>query len=150
MHLRAAYAHLRRRSNAAFEPFGMTSDQYVLLKVLAEKGRATQQELVRYSYSDTATVGTMLRLLEGKRLVTRAPHPQDGRARSVTLTRWGSRLAEEMRQSSAGIRAELAGLFDEHEQQTVMVWLERITQAMRPPGRRRAVSRTRSRLPRCR
>jgi hypothetical protein len=46
MRLRAAHAHLRRRSNLAFAPFGISTDQYVVLTVLAHDGAATQQELV--------------------------------------------------------------------------------------------------------
>src|SRR3974390_1206200 len=103
MHLRAAYAHLRRRSNLAFSSYGMTADQYVLLSVLAQEGEATQQELVRRCYSDTATIGTIVSLLETKGLVTRTPHPRDGRARSVRLTRPGGRLAADMKKSSSSL-----------------------------------------------
>jgi DNA-binding MarR family transcriptional regulator len=143
MHLRAAHAHLRRRSNLAFAPFGMTADQYVLLTVLAQDGEATQQELVRRCYSDTATIGTMVSLLEKKGLVTRTPHPEDGRAISVKLTRSGRRLAEEMRRSSTGIRTELTALFNEQELRTLMEFLDRLAGAMRPPGRKTAAARAR-------
>jgi DNA-binding MarR family transcriptional regulator len=136
MHLRAAYARLRRRSNLAFGSFGMTTDQYVLLTVLTQSGEATQQELVRRCYSDTATIGTMLSLLEAKRLVTRTPHPRDGRARRVRLTPSGRRLAKEMERGSRSIRAELAGLFDEQELRTLIGFLDRLAGAMRPAGRR--------------
>lgn len=138
MHLRAAYTRLRRRSNLVFSSFGMTSDQYVLLTVLARLGEATQQELVRRCYSDTATIGTMLSLLEAKGLVTRTPHPQDGRALSVRLTRPGRRLAEEMRQSSSGLRTDLAALFNEQELGKLLEFLNRLAGAMRPPARRTA------------
>jgi DNA-binding MarR family transcriptional regulator len=136
MRLRAAYAHLRRRSNQAFVSFGMSSDQYVLLTVLAQYGEATQQELVRYCYSDTATMGTMLSLLEAKGLIRRTPHPQDGRARTVRLSRAGGRLAEKMRQSSSSLRAELASLFSHEELPRLLEFLERLAGAMRPPTRR--------------
>jgi DNA-binding MarR family transcriptional regulator len=136
MRLRAAGAHLRRRSNLAFSTFGMTTDQYVLLTVLAEEGSANQQELVRRCYSDTATIGTMLSLLESKDLVTRAPHPRDGRARSVKLTPSGHRLAEAMRRESFNVRADLAALFDKRELATLISFLDRIASAMRPPGRK--------------
>lgn len=66
MRLRAAYACLRRSSNVALAPFAITSDQYVLLTVLAEAPEITQQELVRQCSSDTATIGAMLTLLESK------------------------------------------------------------------------------------
>jgi len=143
MHLRAAYAHLRRRSNLAFAPFGMTADQYVLLTVLAQYGEATQQELVRQCYSDTATIGTMLTLLETKGLISRTPHPRDGRARSVRLTRSGRLLAKEMRRSSCGVRAELTALFDGQEVRMLIEYLDRLAGAMRPPGRKTAASQPR-------
>ena len=143
MHLRAAYAHLRRRSNLAFASFGMTADQYVLLRVLAQDIEATQQELVRRCYSDTATIGTMVSLLQKKGLVTRTPHPEDGRAIRVKLTRSGRRLAEEMRRSSTGIRTELIALFNEHELRILMEFLGRLAAAMRPQTRRPTAPRTR-------
>jgi DNA-binding MarR family transcriptional regulator len=138
MHLRAAHAHLRRRSNLVFSAFGMTADQYVLLRVLAECGEATQQELVRRCYSDTATIGTMLSLLEAKGLVSRKPHPQDGRALRVRLTRTGILLAEEMRQSSSSIRTDMVALFNEEELKTLIELLDRLAEAMPPPARKTA------------
>jgi DNA-binding MarR family transcriptional regulator len=141
MQLRAAHAHLRRRSNAVFAPFGMTTDQYVLLTVLAQQGEATQQELVRRCFSDTATIGTMVSLLEAKGLVARTPHPRDGRALSVKLTRSGRRLAAEMRKCSAGLRIALAGLFDEREMTQLIQFLGRIAGALRPPARRVAAAK---------
>jgi DNA-binding MarR family transcriptional regulator len=136
MHLRAAHAHLRRRSNLAFSAFGMTADQYVLLTVLEESGEATQQELVRQCYSDTATIGTMVALLEAKGLVTRTPHPRDGRALSVRLTTPGRRLTKEMTHASSGLRTRMAALFNEQELRALIQFLDRLAGAMPPPGRR--------------
>jgi len=142
MHLRAAHAHLRRRSNLAFSLFGMTTDQFVLLTVLAELGQATQQELVRRCYSDTATIGAMLSLLETKRLITRTPHPRDGRARRVRLTGPGRALAQALRRGSFRIRADLAALFKEQEMRALLEFLSRIAGAMRPPGRGTTAARS--------
>ena len=143
MHLRAAHAHLRRHSNLAFGPFGMTADQYVLLTVLEEQGEATQQELVRRCYSDTATIGTMVSLLQAKGFVTRMPHPQDGRALRVSLTPQGVRLARHMRRSSAWVRSELVALFSEKELRTLIEFLARVAGAMHPPRRTQKISQPR-------
>jgi DNA-binding MarR family transcriptional regulator len=145
MNLRAAHAHLRRRSNQVFSRFGMTADQYVLLTVLSECGAANQQELVRSCYSDTATIGTMVALLETKGVVRRTPHPEDRRAQSVTLTRAGRRLAEEMWRRSSSLRAEMVRLFNEQELTTLIGFLKRLATAMRPPGRKPAVPKSRRR-----
>jgi DNA-binding MarR family transcriptional regulator len=140
MHLRAASAHLRRRSNLAFAPFGMTTDQYVVLTVLTEQGEATQQELVRRCSSDTATMGAMLSLLEDKGLITRSPHPRDGRARSVKLTRKGKALAGEMWRGSSEVRTGLASHFTEAELRALIGFLDRLVGAMPPPRRKRDAS----------
>lgn len=136
MRLRGAYAHLRRRSNLAFASFGLSADQYVLLTVLVEHGQSTQQDLVRRCYSDTATIGAMVSLLEEDGLVTRTPHPRDGRAVSVALTREGRGLAEKMRRRSSSLRARMAALFTEEELRTLIASLDRLAGAMHPPGRR--------------
>lgn len=140
MRVRAAAAHLRRRSNLTFATFGMTTDQYVLLTVLVEEGKMTQQELVAHCFSDTATIGAMVFLLETKGLVKRTPHPRDRRALSVSLTGAGRRLARQMRNSSAGVRADLMRLFSEQELATLMEFLARLAGAMRPTPRRTKIS----------
>ena len=142
MHIRAAAAHLRRRSNQAFAPFGMTTDQYVLLTVLTEHRKATQQDLVAHCFSDTATIGAMVCLLEAKGLVTRMPHPQDRRALNVQLTQAGHRLAKELRRSSSKLRAELTSLFSAQELPLLIEFLARLAGAMRPAVRSTSSARS--------
>lgn len=138
MNLRGAYTHLRRRSNQVLARFGMSSDQYVLLAALAEHGEATQQELVRCCFSDTATIGAMVGLLEAKGLVRRTPDPEDGRATRVGLTPAGRRRAAALRRASVPVRAEMAALFNSQEMAALLAFLQRLTGAFRPPGRPRA------------
>jgi DNA-binding MarR family transcriptional regulator len=136
MQLRAASAHLRRRTNLVFDPFGMTADQYVLLTVLARGGEASQEELARRCYSDTATIGAMVLLLERKRLLTRAPHPADGRAWRVGLTPSGFALADQMRRASSALRRSLGRLFPETRVRELIADLGRLAEALQPPGRK--------------
>jgi DNA-binding MarR family transcriptional regulator len=89
--LRAAYLMLHRRSDAAFAPYGVTADQFVLLARLSEVGALTQKELAIRMPSDPSTVRAMLVLLEQRGLVRRDFHPTDGRARTASLTAAGRR-----------------------------------------------------------
>jgi DNA-binding MarR family transcriptional regulator len=89
MALRTAYWAMHRQTGAAVARHGVTADQFVLLSLLAGSKGVTQQELVRRAASDANTVRAMLVLLERQGLVQRRPHPTDGRARSVSLTRKG-------------------------------------------------------------
>jgi DNA-binding MarR family transcriptional regulator len=136
MRLRATYSFLRRKTSAELGPFGMSSDQFVLLTVLAREGPATQQELVHRCHSDTTTLGTMLVLLESKGLVKREAHSDDRRARLVTITGAGKRLQSRLWQETGELRAELAGLFSPDELGVLLGYLDRVVEAMRPERKR--------------
>src|SRR6185369_2330874 len=96
MALRNAYLTMHRKADTYFARFGVTADQLVLLQILADEGAATQQQLVKRASSDPNTVRAMLLLLEGRGFVSRKPHPVDGRARSVSLTKKGRRVCERL------------------------------------------------------
>lgn len=139
MRLRAAYARMRRQSNLAFSEFGMTTDQFVLMTVLYRDGEASQQELVQRCFSDTATIGAMVVLLESKGLVSRKPHPEDGRAWSVELTATGQDLTKQMNDASSEIRIKLARLFSSQESMMFMEYLERLSGSIELPKRKSAI-----------
>jgi DNA-binding MarR family transcriptional regulator len=136
MHLRAAYSFFRRRTSAELAPLGLSSDQFVLLTVLAQEGPATQQELVRRCHSDTATLGSMLGLLAAKGLVRREAHARDGRAWLVSLTHSGRALQKKSWNHSENLRAELAALFSPPETVVFLELLERVVESLRPPSKR--------------
>lgn len=132
MALRGAYWAMHRCADAALAPLGVTADQFVLLSILAEEEQLTQQELGRRVASDPNTVRAMLVLLEGRGLVSRKPHPTDGRARSVALTAKGRRAYERFWKESDAFRQRLAGLFESVEVKALIENLSRITE-FRPP-----------------
>src|SRR5262245_24024076 len=101
--LRAAYLGMHRVSDAHFSTHGETADQFVLLACLAEQDSITRQELARRASSDPNTSRAMLGLLEGRGLVARERRPEDRRARVVTLTAKGRRLAERLWRTSEPI-----------------------------------------------
>ena len=57
---RAAYLMFHRQSDAAFAPYGVTADQFVLLARLSEGESLTQKEFAIRMPSDPSTVRTML------------------------------------------------------------------------------------------
>jgi MarR family transcriptional regulator, lower aerobic nicotinate degradation pathway regulator len=147
MGLRAAYWAVHRRSDAVLERHGVTADQFVLLSLLSEaEGGITQQELVRRASSDPNTVRAMLVLLERLRLVSRRPHPTDGRARLVTLSPKGRRALQRLWSASESLRDRLAGVFsDEEAADAVVRGLRRIADEMAPDPARRTRPRRRRR-----
>lgn len=107
MALRAAYLRMHRGGDAHFGNGGVTTDQFLVLFSLADRGPQTQQELARSITSDPNTLRAMVLLLERHGLVRRAPHPTDGRARVVSLTDDGARLADTLWSESDGFRQRL-------------------------------------------
>ncbi len=79
----------------ALQPFGLTHVQFVLLATLTWLGAEppTQQQLAHHAGTDPMMTSQVLRTLEAKGLLTRPPHPTDGRARRVEVTTAGRDLA---------------------------------------------------------
>jgi DNA-binding MarR family transcriptional regulator len=147
--LRSAYLAMHRRADAALARFGVTADQFVLLGALAEADALTQRELARRVGSDASTVRAMLALLEGRGLVSRDPHPSDGRARSVALTVRGRRAYRKMYEGSEAFRAGLFAAVGPDRAATLLELLLCVARAMTRPEERpaRGDERDRDELP---
>ncbi len=128
--LRAAYFGMHRVSDAHFAAQGLTADQFVLLACLAEHDAITQQDLARRASSDPSTIRAMLVLLEGRGLVARERHPDDSRARLVTLTAKGRRLFQRLWGTSEPIRVQLLAGFSADETESVIGFLRRLIENM--------------------
>jgi DNA-binding MarR family transcriptional regulator len=81
---------------AALAPFRLTHVQFVLLASLAwlqSEQPVTQRQLADHAATDPMMTSQVLRALQRKGLIERAPHPTDRRAQSLEVTAAGSRLA---------------------------------------------------------
>jgi DNA-binding MarR family transcriptional regulator len=129
--LRTAYLALHRRSDAAFAPYAVTADQFVLLATLARGGHAlTQRELARRMSSDPSTVRAMLALLEQRGLVERDTNPADARKRTVALTAKGMRAFRRLWTAGELVRAQMLGALQPGEAETLIRLLGRVAEAL--------------------
>jgi DNA-binding MarR family transcriptional regulator len=133
MWLRIAYLALHRRTNAELAPHGLTADQFVLLTSLARGEAVTQKELVGRTGSDPNTMSEMLAKLEAKGLVERRRHVEDGRARSVALTRRGRQVQKNLWEGSAELRTKLELLIPSNTIEAMIEGLKQVVIAMNPP-----------------
>jgi len=81
---------------SALKPLGLTHVQFVLLASLAwleSDSPVTQKQLADHAATDVMMTSQVIRALEGMGLVTRAPHPDDRRARALVVTDDGRALA---------------------------------------------------------
>lgn len=105
----------QRAVRDALAPHELTHVQFVMLASawwLQEHGRSsTQREIAQHAAADQMMASQVLRRLEAKELVARAPDPADTRAMIVTLTDAGRRrLAGALPAVEAADEAFFSGL----------------------------------------
>ena len=125
-----AYWAMHRQTNAHLASQGATAEQFVLLSLLIEQDGITQQELCRRASSDPNTIRAMLVLLEKRGLVARRPHPTDGRARCVTLTRKGKQAHRKWQAQIAPLQNRIGDLFHDREADDLIGFLKGISAVM--------------------
>jgi len=128
--LRQAYMALRHTVNVRLAKSGCNIDQLVLINMLAERGDVTQKYLVENAGYDASTISQMFRVLERKGIITRKPHPTDGRSWQVRLTPKGQRLQRKLWSETADLRDTLWNAIPARERKTVASNLVRINRAL--------------------
>ncbi len=85
-----------RRVEAALAPTGLTHMQFFVMRALEHCAcsRPSQTALSELMQVDRMTISKVVRTLEAKGLLTRAPHPADPRANVLALTAAGRALLE--------------------------------------------------------
>ena len=83
---------------AALKPLGLTHVQFVLLASLTwleSDGPVTQRDLAAHAATDPMMTSQVVRALQQRDLVDRAPHASDARAWALSVTAAGAALANE-------------------------------------------------------
>ena len=84
--------------------FGITVDQWTVLKALSENEHLSQKDLATLTFKDTPTLTRILDLLVDKGLAQREMNPKDRRKFVVSLTESGKEKVNEMHPKVAQIR----------------------------------------------
>ena len=125
---------------AALAPHELTHVQFVLLASLwwlaSDTGSpATQRQLAEHAGTDPMMTSQVVRKLEARGLVTRAPHPTDARAHHLALTRQGEALlAGALRDVEQADTDYFAPLDEDGEE--FIVLLARLVEVPPPAARR--------------
>jgi DNA-binding MarR family transcriptional regulator len=96
---------LRRRCDAALKPTGLSMAQYAVLRALAEHPDASAAELARLCFVTRQSLQDVLAGLRTAGLVETVDAPPRGRARSLSLTRRGSRQLQAADDAVSGVQA---------------------------------------------
>ncbi|THD72081.1 homoprotocatechuate degradation operon regulator HpaR [Thalassobius vesicularis] len=90
---------------------GVTEQQWRVLRVLNERGTLDPTEIAERSCLLLPSLTRILQTLEGKELITRAPHPTDRRKQLVTITQAGRQLIVDNMEESRRLNAWLKESF---------------------------------------
>ncbi|MDZ4663285.1 MAG: MarR family transcriptional regulator [Bacteroidota bacterium] len=92
--LEKAIKSYRRYVQARFKDqgFGITVDQWLVLKALSENAKLTQSDLAELVFKDKASMTRLIELLVLKKLVQRAAHETSRRRFKLTVTDKGHEL----------------------------------------------------------
>jgi len=99
---------------------------YRLLAALEELGPASQATLGRRAEIDRSDVVAALEELESKDLVERAPDPDDGRRRIVTITAAGKRRLRKLDKVVASVQDDLLAPLSGAEREELVRLLGRL------------------------
>ena len=133
MWLRKGYLAFHRRVNAWMLKYGITADQFVVLRIVGRDPGITQIEIVERTASDPNTVAAILRLLEQRNLVRRQPHAHDRRARCVFLTAAGDKLQRRAFKDSEPLRAALRDCLTDSKCRQDQLLLKRVHEVFSAP-----------------
>lgn len=94
--LAKAYQRASALFKETFGKYGITPQQFGVMRFLWEEDGITQVELSNRSQIDRTTIGGLIDKLERSGLVKRLPHPEDRRAYRISLTETGRGLEREL------------------------------------------------------
>jgi DNA-binding MarR family transcriptional regulator len=96
-------------------PYELTHVQFVLLATLAwlPASPVTQRVLADHAHTDPMMTSQVIRALEARALVRREAHPDDARARAVSITPAGVRLVNRANTAVEAADAEFFGRLDD-------------------------------------
>ena len=94
----------------------------------------TQKELAKRSDYDAATIGSMLKQMEQRQVIERISHPQDGRAKLVSLTKTGRQTFHDLWEATRELRDDLWECLEPRDQDHSFRILSSLTTAMAEPN----------------
>ncbi len=119
-----------QRASAIFQETladpNLTPTQFAALMRLCDDGAMSQNHLGRLTAMDPATIQGVMRRLEERGLVQRAPDPKDRRRTILSPTEEGRELAKKLIPSAKAVSARTLSPLTPDEQKTLTELLDRL------------------------
>lgn len=126
--LHRVYQAMRNEMFRRFRECGedVTPEQWAVLIRLWERDGQTQRELLEATFRDAPTMSRILDGMEARGHIERRPHPHDGRARIIVLTRKGRALQQQLVPVAKQLVAQLERGIPERDLVTTRTTLRRM------------------------
>jgi MarR family transcriptional regulator, lower aerobic nicotinate degradation pathway regulator len=125
--LRRAYQHAVANLTARIARFDLSPLEFSVLVRLHDSGSWTQNSLGRSIFMEPANVGSLVRRLAERGLVTREPDPDDRRAIRVSITPAGVALLAAARTEADAANTHTLSVLEPAERAELMTLLRRLT-----------------------
>jgi len=125
---------LSRRFEVQARKYELTLPQWRVIAQLLDTDSVSQSALAKLVETDPVTLGGLVERLEAKGFVTRAPSPEDSRAKIVSLTAKARALIDEMRIIGNEVYAEAFQGISEADRATTISVLIRFNANLSKPS----------------
>jgi DNA-binding MarR family transcriptional regulator len=114
-----------------FSPYGVTTDQYSLIRAVQREPGIRQADLGSAIFAEPNTVTAMVTLLERRGLLRRRPSPTDRRAKLIYLTARGEMVMQRLSNDWLPMRKILIECFSAPGGREALAILDTVYERMR-------------------
>jgi DNA-binding MarR family transcriptional regulator len=129
--MRRAFLSICRCGDTLFSPYGVTTDQYALIRAVQRESGIRQADLGSVIFAEPNTVTAMVTLLERRGILRRRPSPTDRRAKLVHLTARGEMVMQRLDNDWRPMRKILHECFSTPEGEVALSILDQVYERMR-------------------
>jgi DNA-binding MarR family transcriptional regulator len=129
--MRRAFLSICRCGDTLFSPYGVTTDQYALIRAVQREPGIRQADLGAVIFAEPNTVTAMVTLLEKHGILRRRPSLTDRRAKLVHLTAKGEMVMQRLSNDWLPMRQILIECFSASGGQEALAILDQVYEKMR-------------------
>jgi DNA-binding MarR family transcriptional regulator len=119
---------MKNRFNTFLKPYGLTSEQYVIMKSVEEHPDISPTQLSAITFKDKTTITRMIDTLVKNAMLIRTPKQDDRRAYEIRWSRKAEKIMNEILPVTEDIITKLRSQFDADELRTFLRILETLKQ----------------------
>ena len=119
---------MKNRFNTFLKPYGLTSEQYVIMKSVEENPDISPTQLSEITFKDKTTITRMINTLVQNEMLIRIPKQDDRRAYEIRWSDKAEKIMNEILPLTEDVIKKLRSQFDANELRTFLRILETLKQ----------------------